>query len=161
MANGHGGYRRPEHPASVSGPGAHSRRTDGGPGSTHSYQSVSTAPDQPYGDAKQQAADQKLVPMAGQKPLPTPPSMTPPGQDAEFQMPAFQGVPLDAPTQRPNEHISTGANFGSTPGPEILTGNGGAQPGTGAMTALLSKYAATDASGVIGQLLQAAQTHNV
>ena len=32
MANGHGGYRAPVNPSAVSGPGALSQRTDGGPG---------------------------------------------------------------------------------------------------------------------------------
>ena len=32
MPNGHGGYRKPEHPAPASGPGRLSKRTDGGPG---------------------------------------------------------------------------------------------------------------------------------
>ena len=35
-------------------------------------------------------------------------------------MSGFQGTPLTAPTERPDEHPSTGAAMGNTPGPEML-----------------------------------------
>jgi hypothetical protein len=150
----HGGYRKPANPAPVSGPGAHSQRTDGGPA-----QVLSAAPDQPYGAMSQQMNDQRTTPMGGK---PNPPSLpnvpaTPPA--AGHQMPAYSGGDFGAPTARPNEPVTAGVPIGPGPGPAQMP-NVGAKP-TGAMTQMLTNLSATDATGVIASLLQAARQRGV
>lgn len=158
MANGHGGYRRPANPAPISGPGAHSRRTDGGPGHTD-YQSISTVPNQGYGDRKAQADAQRIAPMAGKEPLPTP---TPVSQPAEQpMMPAYSGGAFGAPSSRPNEPITAGADFGDGPGSDVLFGGGTVAPASGSMTQLLQQMSATDTTGLLGQLYQMARQRGV
>lgn len=86
MADGqHGGYRRPSKPAAVSGPGALSARTDGGP-----TQPQMLAPGGEYGSRQEMQSIQAGAPMQGRPDL----------------------VPLDAPTTRPNEPITAGADAG-------------------------------------------------
>lgn len=147
----HGGYRAPAKPASVSGPGKYSKRTDGGPA-----QVLSAAPDQDYGQQKTQLDAQRLAPMGAAAPMP--PSASPASPDAGQQMPAYQGGAFNAPSSRPGEPITTGVDIGPGAGSNVLN----VQPvqpgkGTGAMTALLQKFAATDTTGILGQLLSAAQ----
>lgn len=156
MAGQHGGYRKPANPAPVSGPGAHSARTDGGPA-----QVMSAAPDQAYGEQKTQLDAQRVAPMAGQAPLPSAPSAAPPaggGPQAPPGAPAYGGGAFNAPSARPGEPVTSGAPIGPGPGPEALSSNV-VQPnqGTGAMTSLLQRLSATDTTGVLGQLMQAAQ----
>ena len=99
MANGHGGRRTPSNPAPVSGPGALSRRTDGGPSDS---QPIRLAPGGEYGSRKNMQEIQAGAPMleAGGGPTPPPP------------------VPLTAPTQRPGEPVTAGAAAGPGIGPE-------------------------------------------
>lgn len=82
-----GGYQPPANPAPVSGPGALSQRTDGGPG-----QAPMQLPDAGYGQQAEFQALQAGAPMAAQ---PGPP---PPG--------------LMDPTSRPNEPLTTGVPTG-------------------------------------------------
>lgn len=152
MANGHGGYRAPAHPASVSGPGKYARRTDGGPA-----QSLSAAPNQDYGEATQQLNAQRIAPMAGKEPLP--PAAAPTQGDAPQAMPTFNGPALTDPSSRPDEPITHGVDIGPGAGSEILNLPNPAQ-GTGQMTALLQRYAVNDSSGLISQLLAKAQERN-
>lgn len=154
-STGHGGYRKPEHPAPVSGPGKYARRTDG-----HPAQVLSAAPDQDYGEQTQQLDAQRVAPMGGQAPTPTP-SIAGAGSQPEApqQMPTFSGLPLSAPSQRPDEPITTGVDIGPGAGSEALNLPSPAQ-GTGQMTALLSKYAVNDSSGLLGQLMQKAAARN-
>ena len=93
MANGnnHGGYRRPSNPAPVSGPGALSRRTDGGPASG---QPVRDLPDAKYGENKAFRDAQQAAPMQS-----TAPDLS-------------SVVPFGAPTQRPDEGIMSGMPTG-------------------------------------------------
>lgn len=102
MADGqHGGYRRPSEPAAASGPGALSQRTDGGP-----TQAPMLASGGPYGSRQDMADIQGSAPLAatgGGAPLPP----VAPGRDAL--------TPLDAPTERPEEDLRTGAGI---PSPE-------------------------------------------
>jgi hypothetical protein len=148
MADGHGGYRRPANPAPVSGPGRYSKRTDG-----HPAQVMSAAPDQGYGDAKAQLDQQRVQPMAAQSPLPKAAQAAQQG----VQLPAFNGASLADPTQRPGEPVTAGVDIG--PGPNTLNLPQAPMPGqgTGRMTALLQQLSATDATGILGQLMQAAQ----
>ena len=92
MAEGHGGYRRPNQPAPVSGPGALSQRTDGGP-----TQAAMLPSGGAYGERKEMAELQGGAPMAGG------------GAAAPAPMPTRDMLtPLDAPTARPNEDIRAG-----------------------------------------------------
>ena len=90
----HGGYRRPAHPAPVSGPGAMSKRTDGGPSDT---QAPRWAPTDDYGGATELMQVQQGAPLEGGT------TATP--------------IPLTAPTMHPDEPLTAGAPFGPGPGP--------------------------------------------
>lgn len=97
MADGRGGYRRPNNPAPVSGPGAMSSRTDGGPG-----QPVRVAPGGEYGSRQEMEEIQSSAPMAEQSAPASAPRPT----------------PINAPTARPDEPITAGAPVGPGVGPE-------------------------------------------
>lgn len=157
MANGHGGARTPAKPAPVSGPGKYSRRTDGGPA-----QVLSAAPNQDYGEAKQQLNEQRLAPMAGTQPTSAP--AVQPGQapDEGPQMPAFSGPGLLDPSQRPNEPTTTGVDIGPGAGSDALNlPPTQQQPGTGYITNMLRNLSPTDMSGQLATLYQAALTRGV
>lgn len=100
MADNRGGYQRPRNPAPVSGPGALSRRTDGGPGETPK-QAAQYLSGQNYGDSKELNELATSAPLAAAGPM---------------------VVALDAPTQRPNEPVTAGVDVGPGPGPEVLGG---------------------------------------
>jgi hypothetical protein len=91
-----GGYRKPNNPAPVSGPGSLSQRTDGGPTQPATYISGL-----PYGQGQETYSNQVAAPMAG-NPIP------------QMEMP----TPLMAPTARPNEPITTGVDIGDGAGSE-------------------------------------------
>ena len=86
---------RPANPAPVSGPGALSQRTDGGPS-----QPVTDIPGLPYGEQAQMNAIQGAARMFQE---PAPPE--PPG--------------LFDPTMRPDEPVTAGVNIGPGPGAPI------------------------------------------
>lgn len=108
MADGHGGYRKPANPAPVSGPGALSKRTDGGPGAKAAAVKL---PDAGYGEQRDFQAIQQGAPIAkagsntnvGQSPTPTPPPPT-----------------LDAPSGRPDQPVTHGADSGPGLGMDSL-----------------------------------------
>jgi hypothetical protein len=91
---GVGGYQAPANPAPVSGPGALSQRTDGGPS-----QGAAQLPDAKYGE---QAEFQELQ------------------QGAPMPLDTSDLTPLDAPTARPDEPVTAGAPVGE--GPSDLPG---------------------------------------
>lgn len=95
-----GGYQQPSNPAPVSGPGAMSQRTDGGPADA---QPIRVAPGGAYGERQEMAALQGSAPMAQAASMPMEP------------------VPFDAPTQYPDEPVTAGAPVGDGPGPEALS----------------------------------------
>lgn len=98
-----GGYKKPSNPAPVSGPGALSQRTDGGPTQAAKYM-----PGLEQGQGQINMANQLAAPLAGTEPV-------------SNTMPALPPlIPLTEKTQRPQEDISLGMPFGNTPGPEIL-----------------------------------------
>lgn len=102
MANGHGGYRKPTNPAPVSGPGQHSRRTDGQP--------RMELPNAQYGEG---AAFQELQGQATMAQAPGP------VQSSQGSFPAnFTG--LGEPTQQPGVPVTAGAEYGAGPGLEAL-----------------------------------------
>lgn len=155
-----GGPRKPAHPAPVSGPGSLSRRTDGKPGQK---MSVPTGLD--YGDAAALHAQESLAPMgvdasAPQGQAPSRPGSgggAPAGAGAAGGGPGVVG--FDEPTQRPDEPVTAGVPIGPGPGTEALQGPTPVQvgAGSGAMTSLLQGMSATDTTGILGQLMQAAQ----
>lgn len=90
MPNGHGGNRTPNDPAAVSGPGALSQRTDGG-----ASQAPQVAPGNGYGERKAMLDIQGGAPMQG-------------GGLTRDMLP-----PLDAPSARPGEPVTAGADLGA------------------------------------------------
>ena len=86
-----GGYRKPNNPAPVSGPGSLSQRTDGGPTQPATY-----IPGLPYGQVQETYSNQVAAPMAG-NPIP------------QMEMPTS----LMAPTARPSEPITAGVDIGA------------------------------------------------
>lgn len=97
MANGqHGGYRQPANPAPVSGPGALSQRTDGGPADT---QPIRAASGGSYGERQEIEGLQKAAPLPQeQRPVDT------------------SGlVPMSAPTQHPGMDVTAGATIPNQP----------------------------------------------
>lgn len=119
MANGHGGYRKPGNPAPVSGPGSMSKRTDGGPIDGQPVREVGGFE---YGGRQEFAELQGSAPMAQAEALPP--------------------TPIFAPTQRPDEPITSGVPVGPGSGPS-------APPvvEAGAMSAKLARLADSDATG--------------
>jgi len=96
-----GGYRQPSNPAPVSGPGALSKRTDGGAteGMTQPAQYISGLP---WGEGQSTYDQQTSAPMAGSQ------SMIP------------DVVPLSEPSMRPREPITSGIDLGAGVGSEAL-----------------------------------------
>lgn len=111
MANGHGGPRTPSSPAPVSGPGALSKRTDGGPGAK---QPVRVPTGGAYGDATQLAQAQAGAPMAA----------SPGGDQPAHSLLAGLSIPsgpaFGAPTMQPDTPVTDGAASGAGAGPEAL-----------------------------------------
>ena len=101
MAEQHGGKRTPRNPAPVSGPGKLSRRTDGGPAQVNAQMTGMG-----YGENKDFMQIQEGASMAA----------SPRPQRATKQpQPSFTGggaTPLFSNTQRPNEPVTAGTNFG-------------------------------------------------
>ena len=114
----------PQKPATTpSLPGAMSQRTDGGIASKQAQRYISGMPS--YGDG------QELMDLQSMAPLAATPSAKPVSKTAlteaaqQGQTPQQAGampnvVPLNAPTQFPNEPVTTGAASGLGAGPEIL-----------------------------------------
>lgn len=102
-----GGYRQPSSPAPVSGPGALSKRTDGGPS-----QPIRVPSGGAYGER------QNLEQLQQAEPL----SQTPGGDvGAPTPVDVTEGlIGLGEPTQMPDEPVTAGAAMGAGPGPEAL-----------------------------------------
>ena len=113
MANGHGGSRTPANPAPVSGPGAMSRRTDGGPAQPARYMAGGD-----YGDGQAMMDLQTSAPMSAS---PTPQTRA---QSAGAGQGVAAPVPLGAPTQRPDEPVTEGNPMGAGAGPSVLSSYG-------------------------------------
>lgn len=104
MANGHGGYRQPTSPAPVSGPGAHSARTDG---------SVLNPNAPAYGENLELQNLKSAAPLAGTAGAASGGLAAPAGPDLSGI------VGLRAPSQNPVP-VTSGAAAGAGPGPEVL-----------------------------------------
>lgn len=103
-----GGYQRPSNPAPVSGPGAMSKRTDGGPA-----QKLRELPDAQYGEAATFRELQHSAPLA-QSPSPGGSLTTPSGGGA------VPPIGFDQPTQYPDRPVTTGIDLGPGAGSEAL-----------------------------------------
>ena len=107
MARKRGGARTPTNPAPVSGPGALSQRTDGGPG-----QPVRSFPAEFHGQR------QALADLQSAAPLAVAPA---PSGNATAQGGALPSADVFAPTDRPTEPMTQGATpfsmMGDGPGP--------------------------------------------
>lgn len=97
-----GGYRKPENPAPMSGPGVLSQRTDGGPAQGAKYISGL-----PYGQGQETYNQQTAAPMAAAQPAPPAPTLPP-------------MMSLNDPTQRPDEPLTAGLDIGEGPGSEVM-----------------------------------------
>lgn len=98
-----GGYRKPTNPAPVSGPGAHSQRTDG-------KQPAMDLPNAQYGE---NASFQQIQ---GGAPMAQTTGMTAPSGGQS--MPSF--TPLSAGSTMPDTPVTDGAEYGAGAGPEAL-----------------------------------------
>ena len=97
-----GGYRKPENPAPMSGPGALSQRTDGGPSQGAKYISGL-----PYGQGQETYNQQTAAPVAAAEPAPAAPALPP-------------MLSLNDMTQRPDEPLTAGLDIGDGPGSEVM-----------------------------------------
>ncbi len=102
MADNRGGYRKPENPAPMSGPGALSQRTDGKPAQGAKYISGL-----PYGQGQETYNQQTAAPMAAAQPMPAAPTLPP-------------MLSLNDETQRPDEPLTAGLDIGEGPGSEVM-----------------------------------------
>lgn len=112
-----GGYQAPRNPATFSGVGAYSQRTDGGIMDSKT-QGAPRITGQAYGENKDMNAIQSAAPLAASNvQVPT----NPLDPNAIKGLLASSGItPLTAPTQRPEEPVTAGAPFGDGPGLEVL-----------------------------------------
>ena len=142
---GKGGYQPPAHPAPVSGPGALSARTDGGPG-----QPVRNLSDAQYGENAAYVTQQQGAPVAGTSPRGG-------GGPGGATNPAAQTAQAGFadPSARPDEPVTAGAALGPGPGMDAITMTPqGAQASYGSFTELLGSLAASDSTGTIAALLE-------
>lgn len=140
MANEHGGMRRPSSPAPVSGPGALSQRTDGGPAQPAYVSGL------PYGEGQDFYDLQTSAPLGAEAAKPR--------MKSGANMPrggAPSPTPLFAPTQRPDEPVTAGAPVGPGAGPQPV------MPNRESLTSIYSRMLANDPSGDTAYLLAMAQ----
>jgi len=117
MARGRGGKRTPEKPAAVSGPGALSKRTDGGPSDA---QPVRVAPGQTYGERQQMEAQQRGAPIRDVRGEPAPPSPSAPRRGPLPGATGTQSV-FRQPSQRPGGPVNPMMGNQALPGdPQAL-----------------------------------------
>lgn len=133
-----GGYRKPNNPAPVSGPGALSRRTDGGAGSKQAMKEIRTGK---YGESKALMEQQQGAALAG-NPTPAP----------KVAMP--KATALFAPTERPSEPVTQGMPFG--PGANFIPSQMNEQQAAAAeIRAIYAQYPTSTLARVIEVLNKA------
>lgn len=136
---------------------------------------VSTVKGQQYGAASQQAAAQAVVPMGNPTSAPTvaapaqvpvggaPAGLGPPPPPLPGHIPPPGTLqPLNAPTDRPGEHVATGSPVGPGPGLEALSPMPPAAPLTGAppmTTAMFLQHLASQ-PGAPAEIVALAQSAN-
>lgn len=109
-----GGYRKPAHPAPVSGPGALSQRTDG---NAASKQPVRPVTGLPYGAGQDLQRTQAAAPMSA-SPGGNAPAAGALGGGGAGAPP--QRTPFGAPSTQPGVPVTDGAAGGPGAGPEAL-----------------------------------------
>ena len=92
----HGGYRKPQNPAPVSGPGAHSKRTDG-------RQPIVDLPNADYGENATFREAQKGAAVA----------QTPPAAQGAGGLDLSSVIPITAASGRPDLPATDGADAGA------------------------------------------------
>jgi hypothetical protein len=111
-----------------------------------------------YGDAQQLMDMQASAPMAQAQNIPTatPAQVSSAQNQAQGNQPVQPVVPLSAPTQYPNEPVTSGAPSGAGPGPAVL-GNltAGTAGGTSAKQVIQSLASHPDASPELRNLASA------
>ena len=126
-----GGYRKPSNPAPVSGPGALSQRTDGGP-----TQGATYIPGLPQGEGQATYDQQVAAPMMGAVKM----------SDIKMDVGTTD---LDAPSEFPNEPIHHGASYGDSPtiNPNSIGGISATNP-----TNVIFRMMSSDPSGKLEAL---------
>ena len=132
---GVGGYQKPNNPATFSGPGKFSQRTDGGPGDMRQPQR--DIPSSGYGEGVETASIQAGAPLSAT------------GGAGSMQP---QAIPFSAATQRPDEPITSGIDMGPGPGSNIL----GMQRSPVKLSDTLASMLPYDTTGEVAVLYQAA-----
>ena len=112
MAERHGGMRRPQNPAPVSGPGQLSQRTDGGPQQVQADMSGMA-----YGENQAMEAIQAMAPMSASPSAASPRARSRQARQSGQSAGGMSATPLFAPTERPDEPVTAGAPFGPGDGP--------------------------------------------
>lgn len=130
---GVGGYQKPKNPATFSGPGKFSQRTDGGPGDMRQPQR--DIPSAGYGEGVETAAIQAGAPLSAT------------GGAGGMQP---QPIPFSAPTQRPDEPVTTGIDMGPGAGSNVL----GMQTSTVKLSDTLAKMIPFDPTGETAVMYQ-------
>lgn len=97
-----------------------------------------------YGEGKKLLETQRSAPMAATQPVSMPSAASMGGMN----LPPI--TPLTAPTERPNEPLTTGLPFGPGAGPEVLGGN---QPQE-SLSQVLSQIVQYDTSGELSDLYE-------
>jgi hypothetical protein len=142
----HGGYRRPDNPAPVSGPGRLSRRTDGGP-----QQNVAQLPNARYGEGAEFEALQAAAPMSATGL--TQPAPAGGGMDIGALLGGGPGVappvPLTGQSERPMEPLTAGAPIGPGPGPSAVV-----RAPVNRLSDMLERMLENDLTGEIGEMYQ-------
>jgi hypothetical protein len=111
---GKGGYQKPNNPATFSGPGKFSQRTDGGPGDMRQPQR--DIPSAGYGEGVETAAIQAGAPLNQ-----TSDAVAGPQETVRPMLTPLTG--LFAETERPDEPITAGIDRGEGPGSSALRMN--------------------------------------
>lgn len=116
-SRGRGGYQAPAAPAAVSGPGALSARTDGGPGQKITP-TLSNRPGGQQGDRQASIEQQRMAPLRqGGVAAPAPPAGGGMADPATAEAPPL-GVDPFGPTDRPWEPVTAGAQLGPGAAPD-------------------------------------------
>jgi hypothetical protein len=114
--------------APVSGPGPYSQRTD--------KQPIRDPGGLPYGENQQLRQIQQSAPMAQTNATPPP-----------------AAVGFDAPTNRPGQPVTAGADAGAGPGSEALSARAPGLPAGSTLVQALSRAAGSDTTGTLASLL--------
>lgn len=118
-----GGYRKPNNPAPVSGPGRMSQRTDGQPSEDNMKQAKRYVSGGDYGDGQEMMEIQGGAPMAKAPGLSQADSPSIAREATPMRRRRLEEVPsIMAPSAKPSEPVTAGARVGAGPGEEVLPG---------------------------------------